>query len=176
MTMQHKRLLPMLLAASVVMIGGCQQRGMDDLEHFVATALKGKKPAIEPLPEIKPIESYTYSAQSYPDPFSKENLRPKRVVEATSGEGPDKNRRREPLENFPLDALAMVGTIFRKEDTRAIIKTPKGAVQTVTIGNYIGQNYGKIVDITEQEIKIKEQVLNSAGVWVERDATLKVKR
>jgi type IV pilus assembly protein PilP len=129
---------------------------------------------IEPLPDIKPVEPYSYSSQDLPDPFDIENLKPKRVVSTRSGEGPDTNRRREPLENYPLDSLKMVGTLFRETEHRAIIQTPEGAVQTAEVGNYLGQNYGKIISIDENEVKIKEQVLNSAGTWVERDASIQV--
>ena len=88
--------------------------------------------------------------------------------------GPDTNRRREPLENYPLDSLMMVGTLFREDEQRVIIKTPEGAVQTAVVGNYLGQNYGKIISIEENEIVVNEQVLNSAGTWVGRDASIKV--
>ena len=101
-------------------------------------------------------------------------MRPKAVKTAVSGDGPDINRRREPLENYPLDALKMVGTLFRENETRVIIQTPEGAVQTAEVGNYLGQNYGRIVSINENEILLLEQILNSAGTWVEREATLTV--
>ena len=168
------KLSGMLLMASF--LSGCQQNSMNDLQRFVETAHKGKKPKIEPLPEIQPIEGFTYSAQGYLDPFNKQNLKPRRVVASQSGSGPDKNRRREPLENFPLDSLTMVGSLFREGETRVIIKTPRGAVQTATVGNYMGQNFGKITGITENEVTVKEHVLNSSGMWIERDATIKIKR
>jgi type IV pilus assembly protein PilP len=165
-----------LISVFCVTLAGCQQNSMKDLERFVATAHKGKKPSIEPLPTIKPIESFAYRAQNFPDPFNRQNLKPRRVAAVESGTGPNKNRRREPLEKFPLDSLTMVGTLFRESETRVIFKTPRGAVQTATVGNYIGQNFGMITTITEEEVTIKEQVLNSSGLWIERDATLKVKR
>jgi type IV pilus assembly protein PilP len=172
-TENHIKIAGLLLLATL--LSGCQENSMNDLKRFVDTAHKGKKPKIEPLPTIKPIEGYTYSAQTSPDPFNRQNLKPRRVVASQSGTGPDKNRRREPLENYPLDSLTMVGSLFREGDTRVIIKTPRGAVQTATVGNYMGQNYGKIISITEREVKVKEHVLNSSGMWIEREATIKVK-
>ena len=168
------RFLGLLVMATL--ISGCQQNSMNDLQRFVDTAHKGKKPRVEPLPEIQPIEGFSYSAQSFPDPFNRQNLKPRRVVASGSGTGPDKNRRREPLEQFPLDSLVMVGTLFREGEKRVIIKTPRGAVQTATIGNYMGQNYGKIINISEREVTVKEHVLSSSGVWVEREAAIKAKR
>lgn len=162
------------LLLSMIFLPGCQQQEKENLSQFVANANKMQPKEIEPLPNIKPIEPYAYSAQDLSDPFNIENLKPKQVVSTRSGEGPDTNRRRETLENYPLDALKMVGTLFRESEQRVIIKTPEGAVQTAVVGNYLGQNYGKIISIDESEVVIKEQVLNSAGTWVERDASITV--
>jgi len=158
----------------VVLVSACQQKEKQNLSKFIADADRMEASEIEPLPVIKPVELYAYSAQEFADPFNVENLKPKQVVSARSGIGPDTNRRREPLENYPLDSLKMVGTLFRETEERAIILTPEGAVQTAVVGNYLGQNYGKIISIDESEIVVKEQVLNSAGTWVGRDASIKV--
>jgi type IV pilus assembly protein PilP len=157
-----------------LLVSGCQQKEKENLSQFVVNAGKMKAKEIEPIPNIKPVELFAYSAQEFADPFNIQNLKPRQVVSARSGAGPDTNRRREPLENYPLDSLKMVGTLFRDDERRVILKTPEGAVQTVVVGNYIGQNYGKIVSIEENEIAVEEQVLNSAGTWVGRDASIKV--
>jgi type IV pilus assembly protein PilP len=157
-----------------IVAAGCQQKEKEDLSEFVAQTSRMKAKEIEPLPNIKPVEPFAYNAQEFAEPFNKENLKPRQVVSARSGTGPDTNRRREPLENYPLDSLLMVGTLFREDEQRVIIKTPEGAVQTAVVGNYLGQNYGKIISIEENEIVVNEQVLNSAGTWVGRDASIKV--
>ena len=166
------RVFSLLLLA--MLVSACQQKEKENLSQFIAEAGKMKTAEIEPLPNIKPVEPYAYSAQEFADPFEVENLKPRQVVAAREGTGPDTNRRREPLENYPLDSLKMVGTLFRENEQRAILQTPDGAVQTVVVGNYLGQNYGKIVGIDENEIVVEEQVLNSAGTWVGRDASIKV--
>ena len=166
----------LVLSSFVLLITACQQQEKESLVQFVANSNNMKAKEIEPLPNIKPVEPYAYSAQEFDDPFNEENLKPKRVVSARAGTGPDTNRRREPLENYPFDSLMMVGTLFRENEKLAIIKTPEGAVQTAQVGNYLGQNYGKIISIDESKIVVKEQVLNSAGTWVGRDASLKVDR
>ena len=171
MIRQHRLLLLVLLPVVAV---GCQQKEKEDLNQFVAQASRMKAKEIEPLPNIKPVEPFAYNAQEFADPFNEENLKPRQVVSARSGAGPDTNRRREPLENYPLDSLMMVGTLFREDEQRVIIKTPEGAVQTAVVGNYLGQNYGKITSLEENEIVVNEQVLNSAGPWVGRDASIKV--
>jgi type IV pilus assembly protein PilP len=158
----------------VALLSACQQREKQDLSQFIADAARMKAADIEPLPDIKPVKTFAYSAQEFAEPFNVENLKPKLVVSSRSGVGPDTNRRREPLENYPLDSLKMVGTLFRENEQRAILKTPEGAVQTAVVGNYLGQNYGKIISIDENEIVVKEQVLNSAGTWVGSDSSIKV--
>ncbi len=164
----------LVLASFILLAAGCQRAEKENLARFVANSNKMKAKEIEPLPNISPVEPYAYSAQEFSDPFNPENLKPRQVVSARSGVGPDTNRRREPLENYPLDSLMMVGTLFRENEKRAIIQTPEGAVQTAIVGNYLGQNYGKIVSIDENEIVVEEQVLNSAGTWVGRDASIRV--
>ena len=171
MISQHRLLLLILMT---IVATGCQQREKEDLSQFIAQTSRMEAKEIEPLPNIKPVEPFAYNAQEFAEPFNKENLKPRQVVSARSGTGPDTNRRREPLENYPLDSLLMVGTLFREDEQRVIIKTPEGAVQTAVVGNYLGQNYGKIISIEENEIVVNEQVLNSAGTWVGRDASIKV--
>ena len=161
---------------SALLLGGCVDRSLVDLQRFVEKTGQAKPKEIEPLPAIKPVENFTYTATDFADPFASGNLRPRRVVQTQSGTGPDTNRRREPLENFPLDSLKMVGTLFRENERRVIIKTPNGAVTTARVGNYGGQNYGQIKSISEEAVEVSEQVLTSSGVWVERDATIKVIR
>lgn len=160
----------------VFLLSGCVDRSLVDLQRFVEQTGQAQPKEIEPLPAIKPVENFAYSASDFADPFASNNLQPRRVVQAQSGTGPDTNRRREPLENFPLDSLKMVGTLFRENEQRVIIKTPNGAVTTASVGNYVGQNYGQIKSISEEAVEVREQVLTSSGVWVERDATIKVIR
>ena len=119
-----------------LLVSGCQQKEKENLSQFVVNAGKMKAKEIEPIPNIKPVELFAYSAQEFADPFNIQNLKPRQVVSARSGAGPDTNRRREPLENYPLDSLKMVGTLFRDDERRVILKTPEGAVQTVVVGNY----------------------------------------
>lgn len=171
------RLIALLVLSSlVVLVSACQRQEKENLAQFVANSNKMKAQEIEPLPDIKPVEPYAYSAQEFDDPFDIENLKPRQVVSARTDGGPDTNRRREPLENYPLDSLLMVGTLFREDEKRVIIQTPEGAVQTAVVGNYLGQNYGKIISIDENQIVVEEQVLNTAGIWVGRDASIKVDR
>ncbi|HET9679098.1 MAG TPA: pilus assembly protein PilP [Gammaproteobacteria bacterium] len=147
--------------------------GMDDLRNFVA-AEKAKKPGpIEPLPQIQPYENFTYSAQDLRSPFV-----PDTPVAAapsggsTNGITPDLNRNREYLESFPLDSLDMVGTLTFGGVTYALVRDPEGSVHRVSVGNYMGQNYGEITLVTPSEIKLIEIVPDGLGGWMEREAAI----
>ena len=157
-------------------IQACQNNNMQDLRDFVANAYKDKKPEIEPLPEIKPYKDFEYAAAEANDPFSLENIITSRAATAASGDSPDSNRPREPLEEFPLDALKMVGTMSQAQRPYVIVKTSEGTALRATIGNYMGQNDGKIKQIIpeEQKVLLTEIVLDNAGRWVNRDVELTI--
>ncbi|MFT5135601.1 MAG: type IV pilus assembly protein PilP [Arenicella sp.] len=157
-------------------IQACQDTSMQDLRNFVANAYKDKKPEIEPLPEIKPYKDFPYSASASNDPFNLENIITSRTAAAAVGDSPDSSRPREPLEEFPLDALKMVGTISQGQRPYVIVKTSEGTALRATIGNYMGQNDGKIKQIIpeEQKILLTEIVLDTAGRWVNRDVEMTI--
>ena len=151
---------------------GCAEDGMDDLRQFVATAAAGRTPKVEPLPEIKTQEPFAYAAAKLVDPFAAFNLKAQGAHAAGSGPRPDMNRRREPLEEFPLDALKMVGTLERGKQAWAVIQAPDGTVHRATVGNHIGQNFGTIMRISEEKIELVELVQGTLGDWVEREASV----
>ncbi len=161
-----------LLLVLAVTLAGCT-KGMGDLTQYVAQ-VKARKPGpIEPLPQIKPYETFTYSDSNMRSPFSPDTqAQPEKLSAAGSGIHPDFNRNKEYLEQYPLDALTMVGTIEMGGRTYALIKDGDGVVHRVTIGNHLGQNYGKITKITETGIKLTEIVPNGLGGWMERSASL----
>jgi type IV pilus assembly protein PilP len=87
---------------------------------------------------------------------------------------PDLNRRKEPLEAFPLESLQMVGTMQRGKSTFALVRTTDKDIYQVRIGNYLGQNFGVIIDISDNEIRLKELVQDGSGDWTERSSTLQL--
>jgi len=90
----------------------------------------------------------------------------------SSGPAPDLNRRKEALEQFPLDALRMQGTLVQDGENWALLKAPDGSVHRVQVDNYVGQNYGRIKSITEESVNVVELISNGANGWQERDASL----
>ncbi len=159
-----------MIAAVVLGLTACSE-DMSDLEQYVAE-VKARKPGeIEPYPEPKPYRRFTYVAGDRRDPFDPavlENTQEPPTHVAGSSVSPDPNRPREFLESFPLESLKMVGTIEKGGRIFALIQTPDGTVEYVTVGNYMGQNYGRIDRITETETDLTEIVPDGFGGWKER--------
>jgi type IV pilus assembly protein PilP len=152
----------------VMVLSGCGGGSMDDLKTFVAETGKDSQGKIEPLPEVKPYESFSYNAFDLPDPFKPRKL-------STGGGGglqPDLNRPKEPLEAFSLETLKMVGVLSQNGVINAVIKTPDNAIYHIKKGNYVGQNFGLVTQITDSEVTLREVVQDSAGDWSERTSTL----
>lgn len=162
------------VVAALVVVSGCTSDGLDDLREFVKNAHADRKPRIEPLPEVRPYEAYAYAAADLADPFSPANLRPMTAQGGVAGPRPDMNRRREPLEEFPLDALKMVGTLSRGPQTWGVIQAPDGTVHRVQRGNFVGQNFGRITRVGEEKIDVVELIQGALGDWVEREAGLAI--
>lgn len=168
-----KRISALLLIASLLALSGCADKSMKDLESFVENTHKDRKPRVEPLPRIKPNPTFKYTASELVDPFSQANLIQARPT-PDGGPAPDPTRRKEPLEEFPLDALSMVGTLSNNASSWAIIRAPDGTVHRAGAGNYLGQNYGQIQAVKDAEVEIVELIPGATGGWMERDATLAI--
>ena len=156
-----------LIPAALLLLSGCNSDS-EDLRRFVRDSDKSVPAKIEPLPAVKPFEPFTYEGFDLPDPF-----KPRKLTAPKGGGGlaPDLNRRKEPLEAFPLEQLKMVGTLQMGKDMYAIVRADK-TLYRVKKGNYMGQNFGLITDVTDNEIKLKEIVQDSAGDWAERQSVL----
>ena len=159
----------LLVPAALLLVAGCSSE-IDELKTFVRDSDKGIPRRVEPLPAVKPFEPFAYEGFDLPDPFKPRKLSAPKEG-AGGGVAPDLNRRKEPLEAFPLEQLKMVGTLSQGKDTYAIVRADK-TLYRVKKGNYMGQNFGLITDVTEGEIKLKEIVQDSAGDWAERQSVL----
>lgn len=164
--MSPHRFVPYLL---VLAMAGCGSGEHDDLQEFMRTTGMDGKIKIEPLPEIKMVAQFEYVPDNLNDPFMERSLRP-----ATAGGlQPDLDRPRQPLEEFSLDGLRVVGTIKKpRASLRAIIKDPKGILHTVQVGNRLGQNNGIITRINDEGIEIRELIQSGSGEYVESMAVL----
>ena len=158
-----------VLPAAALVLASCSSE-LDELKQFVRESEKGLPRKIDPLPAVKPFEPFAYEGFDLPDPFKPRKLTPPKDG-PSGGLAPDLNRRKEPLEAFPLEQLKMVGTLSQLNEMYALVRADK-TLYRVKKGNYMGQNFGLITDINEGEIKLKEIVQDSAGDWAERQSVL----
>jgi len=135
---------------------------------------QGLKGQVKPLPEIKPSIVVGYETAALINPFSQTKIEPERKKGGSGGGiGPDLDRRKEPLEQFPLDSLAMVGVLQQGKVTYALVKAD-ATLHRVRAGNYMGQNFGVITSVADDGITLKEIVQDADGEWVERTSTLQL--
>ncbi|MCA3000050.1 MAG: pilus assembly protein PilP [Rhodocyclaceae bacterium] len=163
---QHRQV--QVAVAVLLILGGCGE-GFSDLRSFVKESEKSVSRKIEALPQVKPFAPFAYEGFDLPDPFKPRKLAIKQ--ENAGANAPDLNRRKEPLEAFPLEQLRMVGTLYQSGTMFALVRAER-TLYRVKKGNYLGQNFGLIVDITDSEIKLKEIVQDTAGDWAERESVL----
>ncbi|MSR14476.1 MAG: pilus assembly protein PilP [Gammaproteobacteria bacterium] len=183
---QHKR-WPTGAAAFLVLtcctLGACVNRDTSDLKKYVDNVLARPGGQIDQLPPIKPYERYLYqSGETHArDPFkSFFDAEPAEEI-AKAGQGSAEQQRyndeiaahnREELEGFELDSLRMVGTLQNDAELWGVIKDNAGTVHRVQVGNYLGRNFGKILNIQEDRIELREVVKDTEGQWEERQASL----
>ena len=170
------RLVLAMTAAGMLMgLAGCGDR-MGDLREYTNEVKARKGGHIEPIPQLKPFETYTYSDQDQRSPFTPQlstlaNTNTNRGT-STTGLHPDFNRNHEYLEQFPLDGLKMVGTLTVNGVLYGLVKDSDNILHRVADGNYMGQNYGKIISISDSDIKLREIVPDGQGGWSERITTV----
>jgi type IV pilus assembly protein PilP len=157
------------LATLAIGTAGCSSRD-GDLERFIDDTRQQSGGAVDPLPEVKPYETFVYSAASMRSPFF-----PGGSGGGASGAAslrPDQRRNREFLEQFSLDTLKMVGTLRISSRVYGLVQTKDGLVHRVLPGNYLGQSDGKVVDISASKISVVEIVPDGLGGYMERPAAL----
>lgn len=160
------------ILVGVLLLTACADDGLQDLRDFVKTAHADKKPRVEDLPEVKTHEVFAYASAEGVDPFEPFNLRPSGAKKVRKALPEHLTRRKEALEQYPLDALKMVGTLSRRNESWVIIQAPDGTVHRARIGNYLGQNFGKIVRILEDKVDLVETIQDPLGEWITRNASV----
>lgn len=162
-----------LMLAVGVALQGCGGESHQDLRAWMAEQGKNTRGRLDPVPQIKPYEPFAYNAYDLPDPFKPRKIEP---AKGGSNLAPDLARRREPLESFPIESLTMVGTLEQNKAMFALIRTPEKDLYQVKAGNYLGQDFGVIVGISEADIKLRELVQDGAGDWSERTSSLQLQQ
>ncbi|MCU7836361.1 MAG: pilus assembly protein PilP [gamma proteobacterium symbiont of Taylorina sp.] len=157
----------------IFMLVACVNKDIGDLQSYVSKTKATYKGRVDPLPEFKSQPPYAYAAQDIRDPF-----KPVVDIEELSGpyQGPkpDETRPREPLEDFSLDSLRMVGSLAQDKSEWVLIKDPDGLLHRVSIGHYMGKNYGKVIAISEEDIVLVELIPDRKGGWEEQNASIAI--
>jgi type IV pilus assembly protein PilP len=157
-----------LAAALLTALAGCSN-DMDEMHAKIDEIKARPSRGIEPLPEVKPYETFEYAAGDQRSPF--EAGMPA-SASSTNGIRPDSNRPREFLEQFSLDTLRMVGNLKLQGRVFGLVQTRDGLVHRVLPGNHLGQNDGRITAIDEGKISLTEIVPDGMGGFIERPAAL----
>jgi type IV pilus assembly protein PilP len=155
---------------------GCGDGGVEEVRQWMAEVKAQTKVEIPKVSEPKRFIPFMYAGKTTVDPFSPSKLAVALAkMQGGSGNGfkPDLDRRREPLESYPLDQLRMVGTLEKPGLTYVLLQADRTVFQA-KVGNYVGQNLGMITKITDSEVELKEIVQDAAGDWVERKARLEL--
>ena len=165
-----------LLGLACLAVSGCGSKDAE-LKAWMDTVRAEEKVTIEPLPVLKPYEPFVYKRDDLKDPFldtlteqKTENL----ADASVGGVRPDLDRRKEALEAYPLDALRMVGTLARGGSLWALIQAPDQTISRVSVGNYLGENYGRVTDVGNNRVNLVEIIPNGTGGWIERPAAVEI--
>lgn len=153
-------------------IVGCSDSDNRDLQKFVADVKARPKSPIDPLPEIKTVEPFIFSAENLRNPFEPTERIQETEAKVENGIRPDTARPREELESYELDSLRMVGTVDQSQTLWGLIRAADGTIHRVRVGNHLGRNFGQIIRIKEDQIELLEIVPDSPGTWRERKASL----
>jgi type IV pilus assembly protein PilP len=175
--MEDGKMLKLLFVfTSLFSLVGCinEANNIGDLKEYTAQIMAKPRGRVEPIPEFKPYESFSYSASAIRSPFRLA------VVEEELSSGangynirPDTDRPKEYLEQFNIEQLGMVGTLQKPDgELWALVKDGTGGVVRVKEGEYMGRNHGRVVTVLGGRINLIEIVPDGLGGWLERPRTL----
>lgn len=175
MNMKRPLALAAILATGATLTG-CAGGDFSDLDAFMEDKRSRPGGIIQPIPTFKAYEAFAYSATALRSPFTRPiEVREIAQLQSVAAIKPDQTRSREFLEQFTFDSLRMVGTLERGEDDWTLIRDPQGGVHRVRVGNYLGRDHGKIVDMTDTYLAVIEIVSDGTeDGWVERPRTIKL--
>jgi len=172
---------PLWSFAVLISLGlvGCSSSDQTELQQWMSDQRSASKPKIEPLPEPGKFSPQPYNQEGAIEPFSNQKLT--QALKRDSNQAtanvaliaPELSRRKEPLEASPLDAVVMVGSLIKTGQPVALVRVDN-LIYQVRVGNYLGQNYGRVLKVTETDLSLREIVQDAAGEWIERPAKLQL--
>lgn len=165
--------------AVTLLLSACGTSGQEELQAWMNQQRAQTRPAVQPIPEPKQFTPQAYTQEASTDPFSNlkltQALKRESALSTSNGAlvAPELARRKEPLESYPLDSMKMVGSMVKQGRPVALLRIDN-LLYKVLPGNYLGQNFGKILKVSETELVLREIVQDAAGEWIERTATLEL--
>ena len=165
-----------LVFTVAALLAGCDQ-GLNDLQQLVQQVKSQPPGRIEPIPEFQPYQNFEYTSHDLRDPFKLVDFRRPdqntgEVSLSATGPRPDSDRVREPLEDFPLDTLRLKGTVTKDGIKWGLIFAPDNTIHRIVEGNYMGQNHGRIISVSDQIIELTEIVPDGLGNYIERSSAV----
>jgi type IV pilus assembly protein PilP len=163
----------------LALLPGCGFSDQDQLKSWMIEQRNQIKPRVDRIAEPTKFSPQAYNQDSAVEPFSSQKLTQalkRDSSQMTSNVAlitPELARRKEPLEASPLDTVSMVGSLVKVGQPVALVRVDNLLYQ-VRVGNYLGQNYGRITKVSENGISLREIVQDAAGEWIERTATLQL--
>ncbi|WP_374316632.1 pilus assembly protein PilP [Aquabacterium sp.] len=173
--MMNRPIVLVSMGALLASLSGCSSE-QDELKEWMEQQRHEVQPSVPPLSPPQKFNPRAYVGGDGVDPFSSQKLTVALKQEArqpNSAVSAELNRRKEPLEAYPLDSMTMVGSVNRKGAPYALVQV-ESLLYQVKVGDYLGQNFGKILKITETEIELREIVQDAAGEWIERPVSLQL--
>jgi type IV pilus assembly protein PilP len=168
MMINKKQIYLLSISILISLLSACSGDNADLMKYIRDVKSRPGRP-IDPIPQFSPLPIF-----KFPEDENRRNpFKPIDIKTKNDGDAPDKKRPKQPLEAFPLDALKFVGILKQDNEIWALIKQPDNQVSRVKVGNYMGQNYGRIISIKDDLIKIEETVRNM-GKWEKQTTTIKL--
>ena len=172
-----KSLISISVMSVVLVLVGCEEQSFTDLNQYISEVKLRPKGMIKPLPEPKMPDPFTFKPEDLRDPFKPiKPIDEKPVVDNCDPKcntiRPDPNRRKEELEAFPMESIKMIGTVNAKAELWGLVRSSDNTVYRVKVGNYMGQNDGKIIRISPDKIELMEIVPDQPGTWREQQMSL----
>ena len=171
----HRGLPALVLALMLGSLAACSS-DLEELQQWTEAKRREAKPNVPKLQPPKKFDPEPYTSAQAVDPFSNQKLTVALKQEARQLNpllASELNRRKEPLEAYPLDNMTMVGSFTKASQPYALLRVDNLLYQ-VKVGDYLGQNYGRITRIGETEISLREVVQDAAGEWTERMSSLQL--
>jgi type IV pilus assembly protein PilP len=168
-----------LLVFGTAALLGCSASSEDEVRQWMAEQRKQTQSKVAPITEPKQFKPEAYVQTSALEPFSREKLTQALKGESTQATSnaalvaPELLRRKETLESYPLDAMAMVGSLVKSGEPIALVRI-NNLLYQVKPGNYLGQNFGRVTKIAETEVTLREIVQDAVGEWIERSGKLQL--